>query len=105
MVPNRSDTKQAVQSQKQAGSLKFRTLEEENVYYPCGENKGADQVTAKLICVFVFAYAECWFSHEAADILGKVFHDYGVKTFCRQNVKDKELTGCQNVLFLFLNTQ
>ena len=23
-------------------------------------------VTAKLICVFVFAYAECWFSHEAA---------------------------------------
>ena len=23
-------------------------------------------VTAKLICVFVFAYAGCWFSHEAA---------------------------------------
>ena len=23
-------------------------------------------VTAKLICVFVFAYAECWFSHEVA---------------------------------------
>ena len=23
-------------------------------------------VTAKLICVFVFAYADCWFSHEAA---------------------------------------
>ena len=23
-------------------------------------------VTAKLICVFVFAYAECWFSHDAA---------------------------------------
>ena len=21
-------------------------------------------VTAKLICVFVFAYADCWFSHE-----------------------------------------
>ena len=26
-------------------------------------------VTAKLICVFVFAYADCWFSHEAAHIL------------------------------------
>ena len=26
-------------------------------------------VTAKLICVFVFAYADCWFSHEAAQIL------------------------------------
>ena len=24
------------------------------------------KVTAKLICVFVFAYAKCWFSHEAA---------------------------------------
>ena len=23
-------------------------------------------VTAKLICVFVLAYAKCWFSHEAA---------------------------------------
>ena len=26
-------------------------------------------VTAKLICAFVFAYADCWFSHEAAHIL------------------------------------
>ena len=26
-------------------------------------------VTAKLICVFVFAYADCWVSHEAAHIL------------------------------------
>ena len=25
-------------------------------------------VTAKLICVFVFAYADCWFSHEMARI-------------------------------------
>ena len=42
--PNRSNTNQAVQSQKQAGSLKFQTLEEEEVYYPCSENKGADQL-------------------------------------------------------------
>ena len=27
-------------------------------------------VTAKLICVFVFAYADCWFSHGAAHIVG-----------------------------------
>ena len=36
------------------------------------ENKGADQlhsVTAKLICAFVFAYADCWFSHAAAQIM------------------------------------
>ena len=32
--PNRSDTNQDVQSQKQAGSLKFRIKKEEEVYYP-----------------------------------------------------------------------
>ena len=26
-------------------------------------------VTAKLICTFVFAYADCWFSHAAAHIV------------------------------------
>ena len=30
-------------------------------------------VTAKLICVFVFAYADCWFSHAAAHILGSCY--------------------------------
>ena len=72
----RSDTIRHVQSQKQARSLEFRTLVEEELYYPSSENKGADQlrgyreaiVTAKLICAFVFAYADCWFSHEAAHI-------------------------------------
>ena len=42
--PNRSDTNQAAQSQKQARSLKFRIYEEEELYYPCSENKGADQL-------------------------------------------------------------
>ena len=42
--PNRSDTNQAVQSQEQARSLKFLIKEEEEVYYPCSENKGADQL-------------------------------------------------------------
>ena len=33
-------------------------------------------VTAKLICVFVFAYADCWFSHEAAQLIYVVaFYD------------------------------
>ena len=44
--PTRSDTSQAVQIQKIARSLK---------------SKGK-AVTAKLICAFVFAYANCWFS-------------------------------------------
>ena len=41
------------------------------MYYLCSENKDADQfaVTAKLICVFVFAYAKCWFSHDTAHFI------------------------------------
>ena len=42
--PNRSDTNQAVQSQKQARSLKFRFKEEQELYSPSSESKGADQL-------------------------------------------------------------
>ena len=42
--PNRSDTNQAAQSQKQARSLKFWSEVEEELYYPSSENKGADQL-------------------------------------------------------------
>ena len=42
--PNRSSTKQAEQSQKQAKSLKFWSKVEEELYYPSSENKGADQL-------------------------------------------------------------
>ena len=31
-------------------------------------------VTAKLICVFVFAYADCWFYHEVAHMIMDVKH-------------------------------
>ena len=34
----------AVQPQKIARDLKFRKLEEEGLYNPCGENKGTDQL-------------------------------------------------------------
>ena len=40
----RSDTNQAVQSQKMARGLKFRIWKEEGLYYLCSENKGADQL-------------------------------------------------------------
>ena len=41
------------------------------MYYLCSENKGADQLRgyAKLICVFVFAYAKSRFSHGEAQII------------------------------------
>ena len=41
---NRSNTNQAVQSQKQARSLKFHIQEVGEVFYLCSENKGADQL-------------------------------------------------------------
>ena len=40
----RSDTNRAVQQQKMARGLKFRIYEVEGLYYPCSENKGADQL-------------------------------------------------------------
>ena len=42
--PTRSDTNRAVQPQKMARGLKFRISEVEGFYYPCSENKGADQL-------------------------------------------------------------
>ena len=42
--PNRSDTNRSVQSQKRTRSLKFRELQEEELYYPSSENNGANQL-------------------------------------------------------------
>ena len=42
--PTWSNTNQAVQLQKMARGLKFRIKIEEGLYYPCSENKGADQL-------------------------------------------------------------
>ena len=42
--PTWSETNQAVQLQKIARGLKFRIKVVEGLYYPCSENKGADQL-------------------------------------------------------------
>ena len=78
---NRSDPNLPVQAQKRARSLKFR------IRRGIVETKALISfvVTVKLICAFVFAYAKCWFSHEAAQmsylrrriVLSNI---YGVKT-------------------------
>ena len=44
MIPTRSDTNQAVQPQKTARGLKFWIKKVEGLYYPCSENKDADQL-------------------------------------------------------------
>ena len=43
-VPTRSDTNQAVQSQKMVRGSKFWIKKVEKLHYPCSENKGADQL-------------------------------------------------------------
>ena len=40
----RSDTNRAVQSLNMARGLKFPIQKVEGLYYPCSENKGADQL-------------------------------------------------------------
>ena len=42
---NRSDTNPVVQPQKTARILKLWILKVEELYYPCSENKGADQLS------------------------------------------------------------
>ena len=41
---NRSYTNRAVQAQKMARGWKVWILKVEELYYPCSENKGADQL-------------------------------------------------------------
>ena len=69
--PTRSDIKQAVQPQKMAGSLKFQILGEEGLYYPCSENKGADQLHRyhEVDLRLVFAYAKSHFFHDMAKFI------------------------------------
>ena len=70
-VPTRSDTNRAVQPQKMARDLKFRIKKVEGSYYLLAKTNAliSFAVTAKLICVFVFAYAKRWFSHDTAHII------------------------------------
>ena len=53
--PNRSDTNRAKQALKMARGWKFWIQKEE-------------KVTAKLICDFVFTYADRWFSYVVVHI-------------------------------------
>ena len=72
---NMSDTNRLVQSQKMIRGWKFWIKKVEELHHPCSENIQTAiglAITAKLICVFGFAYADCWFSHEAAHFLVSV---------------------------------
>ena len=54
-------------------------------------------VTAKLICAFVFAYADCWFSHAAAHIVSHCISEVERKVPFYIHILHCELfySGCQ----------
>ena len=58
--PHRSDINQAVQSQKMARGFKFGFKKKRECTIHIAKTKA--------LCVFVFAYADCWFSHVTAQI-------------------------------------
>ena len=51
-LSNRSDKNRALQSQKMVRGWKFWKLKVEELYYPCIENKGADQLRTCEMLVF-----------------------------------------------------
>ena len=68
--PSRSDINRAMQSQKRTRSLNVGDYKKIVCTIRAAKTKAliSFAVTAKLVCVFVFAYAKCRFSHEAAHI-------------------------------------
>ena len=62
---NRSNTNRTVQSQKMARGLKFWKC---TIHVVKTKALIRFAVTPKLICVFVFTFADCLFSHEAAHL-------------------------------------
>ena len=91
-----SDTNKAVLSLNTARGLKFQILKVEGFCFQCSVNKGADQLrgfTAKLICIFVFAYTKIRFSHDAARIMhsAKIGSANKVITFFMLNSTEHEI--------------
>ena len=67
-VSDQVDTNRPVQSQKITRSLKFRIRKKRDWTIHVAKTKAliSFAVTTKLVCAFVFAYADCWFSYAAA---------------------------------------
>ena len=67
--PKKFDTNRPVQPQKMTKGWKFWI----DCTFCVAKSKALISfvITAKLICVFVFSYADCWFSHDAAQINNK----------------------------------
>ena len=56
---NRYDTNQAVHAQEMAREWKFRINKVEELFYPCSENKGADQLRVYRKAVLPHCFRIC----------------------------------------------
>ena len=59
--PGQNNNVRPLRSQKMVRSLKFRIYEKEKLYYPSGENKGADHLCS-------YAQVKIRFSHDEAHL-------------------------------------
>ena len=71
MVPTRSDTNRAVQSQQMARGLEFRIQVDKGLHYTCSENKGADQLPGDHEAELLLCSHMCKsrFSHDHAQFM------------------------------------
>ena len=62
---------------------KFWIYKVEELYYNLAKTKAliSFAFTAKLICAFVFSYANCWFSHAKAHMINQNLHSETWQTF------------------------
>ena len=88
--PTWSDINQAVQLQKMARGLNFgfRKSRECTIYVAKTKALISFAVTAKLICVFVFAYAKRWFSIGAAHICFASMYFQDMQVNCLAVIND-----------------
>ena len=96
--PNRSDTNWPVQSHKKARSLKFRIQGEDELYYLCSGNKGAD-----LLC---FRIGNNPFFLRRGSIMHSPCSEYATHFFFSfmkyVNIIKKKLEKTQMIIVLFI---
>ena len=77
--PTRSDTNRAVQTQKTARVLKRQTYKVVGVYYPCSENKGADQLNGYHAADLRLCFRKKQFPHDAAHFTYNSIKTYALR--------------------------
>ena len=78
-VPTRSDTNRAVQSQKMVRGWKFWIYKVEELYYPCSENKGTDQLRSYCEADLCLCFRLCRFLVFPMRRLNWIYRVYSIR--------------------------